>query len=161
MRMVASVTPRMDPQSTILVFTLDRRQFAIRAHAVTQVVRAVAVTPATDTNGLLLGTVNVRGQEIQALSLREYLGLPERALDPSQRFILVRLDQRAAALLVDEVESVIPLPPGQLSSAERLLPAFSHIGGIARLDSGVLLIEDLSPLLASAEACAPAPSNPA
>jgi purine-binding chemotaxis protein CheW len=152
----------MDPQSPILalVFLLDRRQFAIGASAVSQVIRAVAITPAADATGFLLGAVNVRGRDVTALSLRAYLGLPDRPLDPSQHFILVHFDHHEAALLVDEVESVVSLSPEQLTSAERLVPGFSHVEGVARLDTGVILIEDLASVLAAAEVHAKSPSTP-
>jgi purine-binding chemotaxis protein CheW len=152
----------MDTQSIVLVlvFWLERQRFALRVSDVQRVVRAAALDPLPDAAPGVFGMVTVRGHRLPVVSLRSPMGFPERSLDPSQRLIFVHSDRHEAALLVDDVEAVKALSQDMIASAERPAPEFSQVGGIARLETGLFLIEDLSSVLSVLnERAVPAPFN--
>jgi purine-binding chemotaxis protein CheW len=93
---------------------------------------------------LLRGLINLRGQIVTAIDLRRRLGLPERAADQEPMNVVMRTDDGAVSLLVDEIGDVIEVnedafepPPDTLQGDARAL-----IKGVYKLNGQLLLILD-------------------
>jgi purine-binding chemotaxis protein CheW len=90
------------------------------------------------------GLINLRGQIVTAIDLRRRLGLPDRAADVDPMNVVLRTDDGAVSLLVDEIGDVVEVdersfeaPPETLTGRAREL-----IEGVYKLDGQLLLILD-------------------
>ena len=62
---------------------------------------------------VVAGLINLRGQIVTALDLRRRLKLPERAADRLPMNVVVRTDDEAVSLLVDEIGDVLEVAGGR------------------------------------------------
>lgn len=132
-----------------LVFILDDRQFALPLAMVSRVVRAVEITRLPQASPMFPGVIDVHGEVMPVVDLRERFELAARALMPSAQFILVDTARRRIALWVDRVGSVAAWEAGDFVTAATLAPGSRHLAAVARGADGLILVHDLDELLAS------------
>jgi purine-binding chemotaxis protein CheW len=140
------------PGATVqmVVFSVEGQLHALRLHCVERVTTAAQVTPLPGAPGVVLGAIDLAGRILPVLSLRRRLGLADRALRPSDAFLVARTARRSVALLVDAVEGV-RASAAPVVDASTLAPGLRTVQGVVRLDDGLLLIHDLEAFLSGAE----------
>jgi purine-binding chemotaxis protein CheW len=131
----------------LVIFWLDDQRYALRLGAVERFVRAVEVTPLPGAPSIVLGAINVAGSVLPVLSLRRRFGMPERAVDIADQFLIARTSSRTVALMMDEALGVIAVPGEAVTGAGRIVPGLEHVQGVVRLDDGLVLIHDLETCL--------------
>ena len=124
--------------STTRLFGVDvlRVQEVIRAQPMTGVPRAAEV---------VRGLINLRGQIVTAIDLRNRLQLPPRDDGRPPMNVVVRTDDGPVSLLVDEIGDVIEVDETNLSPPpRRWIPTGADaIGGVLKLDDTLLLLLDV------------------
>ncbi len=131
-------------------FHLGALFIGIEVQQVQEVIRRQAMTRVPLAPRAVRGLINLRGQIVTAIDLRERLGLPPRSDEHEPMNVVVRTDEGAVSLLVDEIGDVLeteeaqyePLPP-TLSPESREL-----IRGVYKLPDRLLLILDTEKVLA-------------
>jgi purine-binding chemotaxis protein CheW len=140
----------------LVSFAVDGRRLGLELEAVERVVAMVAIDPLPGAPEAVLGAIDVAGTVVPVYDVRRRLGLPVREYGPDASLVLARTARRMVALpadAVDGVRSVDAVTDGEAIGLE-------HIAGVAPLDDGLLLIEDLDAFLTPeeerrlAEACA-------
>ena len=126
-------------------FWLDGHLYGLEVEHVQEVLRAQSLTRVPQAPPAVAGLLNLRGQVVTAIELRERLGLPQRAEGQSAILIVVRLHGEVVSLLVDTIGDVVDvagddfeLPPDTLDGAVRQL-----IRGAYKLDGQLLLALDV------------------
>jgi purine-binding chemotaxis protein CheW len=137
-----------------LRFTLDERQLAIALDSTERVIRAVEVTALPEAPEIVLGIIDLHGEVVPVLDTRFRLRLPRRALGVTDHFLLVRSSGRCVALVIDHALGIMELPAGAVTTASTIVPGLEHVSGIARLEDGLVLIQDLEKFLSLEEAAA-------
>jgi purine-binding chemotaxis protein CheW len=130
-----------------LVFSLDASRYALPLSATERVVRAAQVTSLPAAPAIVLGAINIAGDVLPVFNLRRRFGLPERALDPADHFLIARTSGRRVVLIIDTALGVIQRPDTDMIAAERIAPALAHIRGVLPLAENLVLIHDLEQLL--------------
>ncbi len=125
-------------------FRLDRLLFGVPVLQVQEVIRPQQMTRVPLAPPAVRGLINLRGQIVTAVDLRQRLELPapDRELDPMN--VVVRTADGAVSFLVDEVGEVVEVadddretPPETLRGAARELTR-----GVFKLRSELLLVLD-------------------
>src|SRR3954453_14574146 len=93
----------------ILVFEVDGRRYGLAAAEVKELLRAVSIDPMPLAGPAIEGVVNLRGRVIPVLNLRARLGLPARAVVPSDHMIVAQSGGRLLALRVDRALDLVHL----------------------------------------------------
>ena len=93
---------------------------------VQEVLRFQQMTHVPKAPEVIEGLINLRGQIVTAIDMRRRLGLPPRAGDQMPTNMVVRTDDGAVSLLVDEIGDVLDMdaatyerPPENLDPAAR------------------------------------------
>jgi purine-binding chemotaxis protein CheW len=136
----------------LLLFLLDDSRFAIRADAVAEIIRAVAITPLPNAPAVIEGIIDLRGRMIPVFDLRRRFGLPPRELRASDHFIVVRAATRLAALHVDQVLDLTDAADDAIEPMTAAVSSAKHVDGVAHLGDGMALIHDVDAFLSAAEA---------
>jgi len=109
-------------------FYLDGLFFGVEVEKVQEVIRHQTMTRVPLAPKLIGGLINLRGQIVTAIDLRLRLGLPERGDQALPMNVVVRSDDGAVSLLVDEIGDVVEvseeafeLPPDTLQGEAREL----------------------------------------
>jgi purine-binding chemotaxis protein CheW len=142
----------MNGRRSIVVFTVDDQRGALPLQVVDRAVRAVEVTPLPDMPDVILGAVNVQGQVLPVVSLRRWLGQPDRAIEPEDHLLVVHSDTGRLVLLVDEVCGVVEYEPRQAAPVSELVPEIQAGCELLDLADGLVLVPDLERIKAASEA---------
>ena len=90
------------------------------------------------------GLINLRGQIVTAIDLRRRLDLPERDADVDPMNVVVRSDDGAVSLLVDEIGDVLEVDERSFERAPETLRGRMRdlVEGVYKLDGRLLLVLD-------------------
>lgn len=85
------------------LFVIDGQRYAVDADVVREFLRAAAIVKLPTSPPLIAGMLNIRGELVRVASLRTFIGLPEKDLEPSDSLIIVRLAGTELAILCDQL----------------------------------------------------------
>jgi purine-binding chemotaxis protein CheW len=139
-------------------FLLDGHYFGIDVLQVQEVIRHQEATRVPLAPALVRGLINLRGQIVTAIDLRRRLDLPDRPDGELPINVVVRTDDGAVSLLVDEIGDVLRVPEEAFEQPPETLrgPARELVRGAYKLDGRLLLALDLDRLLEAKTFDAPA-----
>jgi len=131
--------------SQFSTFNVGPHLFGIEVENVQEVIRYQPMTRVPLAPASVGGLINLRGQVITAVDLRQRLGMPSRAEGELPMNVVVRTDDGAVSLLVDQIGPVVDArdedfeaPPETLVGATRYL-----IRGAYKLEERLLLALDV------------------
>ena len=129
----------------LATFTLGDRLYGVGVDRVQEVLRTQARTRIPLAPPAIAGLVNLRGQVLTAIDLREQLGLPPRPEGEEPMVVVIRVGTEPVSLLVDSIGAVVDVdpdtfeqPPDTLAGAGREL-----ILGAYKLPGRLLLALDV------------------
>ncbi|WP_369140123.1 chemotaxis protein CheW [Modestobacter versicolor] len=142
----ATKAPGMPATSQLATFWLDGDLFGVEVEHVQEVLRSQSITRVPLAPSAVAGLINLRGQVVTAIELRERLGRTPRPEGQEAVVIVVRLHGEAVSLLVDSIADVVDVdlrdfegPPDTLDGAARDL-----IRGAYKLSGQLLLALDVN-----------------
>ena len=125
-------------------FYLDDLFFGVEVEKVQEVIRHQQTTRVPLAPQVIGGLINLRGQIVTAVDLRRRLDLDHRKEGQSSMNVVVRTEEGAVSLLVDEIGDVVEVndtefepPPDTLQGTAREL-----IRGAYKLKNRLLLLLD-------------------
>jgi purine-binding chemotaxis protein CheW len=134
----------MSHSSQFCTFYLDKLLFGVDLKTVQEVIRSLEVTQVPLAPQVVSGLINLRGQIVTAVDLRRRLEMEPRPEGVPPMNVVVRSDDGAVSLLVDEIgdvvevdESTFERPPETLRGAVRTM-----IIGVHKLHGRLLLVLD-------------------
>lgn len=140
-----------------LTFCVADEIYAVDILQVREILRYETVTKVPTTPASIRGVLNLRGSVVPVIDLAVRFGLPESTVSKWTCVIIVELEldgeQAVMGLMVDSVRQVIELLPGDIEPP----PAFgaqvrvSYLLGMAKCETGFILVLDIEPVLASEE----------
>lgn len=140
----------------VCTFMLGETLFGVDVSAVQEVLRPQAMTLVPLAPPVVRGLINLRGQIITAIDLRERLGFPPAVTTVPGMNLVVRLPDEILSFLVDDVGEVMNLSEDQFEDTPVTLQ-----GAISDVITGVYKLKDRLLLLLNVTAAAklPAESN--
>jgi purine-binding chemotaxis protein CheW len=135
----------------LLLFKLDDRPYALRLERVVRVAPLVDITPLPAAPQIVLGVVDVAGDIVPVLDIRQRFGLPERRQRLEDALVMVNTAGRTVALLVDHVKGTIQLPAASLIPTSAILPGTRYFDSITQLAEGPVFIHDVDRFLSVEE----------
>ncbi len=134
----------MAQTSQFCTFYLDKLLFGVELKSVQEVIRSLQVTKVPLAPGVVSGLINLRGQIVTAVDLRRRLDIEPRPPDAPAMNVVVRSDDGAVSLLVDEIGDVVEVddttferPPETLRGTVREV-----ITGVHKLNDRLMLVLD-------------------
>jgi purine-binding chemotaxis protein CheW len=146
---MATDTPTRNPDSAqtsrqYSTFFVADLFFGVDVLRVQEVLRFQHMTEVPLAPEVIEGLINLRGQIVTAIDMRRRLNLPARTGDQTPMNMVVRTDDGAVSLLVDEIGDVVDVdqatyeePPDNLDASARKL-----IQGVYKLKDHLLLVLD-------------------
>lgn len=129
----------------LATFTVDTMTFGVELYKVQEVIGYQPMTSVPLAQRAVAGLINLRGEVIPAIDLRQKLELPARPAAQLPMNVVVRVDDEPLALLVDSVGEVVTVstssfeePPESMSGACREI-----VNGIYKTESALLLSLDV------------------
>ena len=139
----------MADTSQFCTFYLDKLLFGVELKSVQEVIRSLDITKVPLAPSVVSGLINLRGQIVTAIDLRRRLELEPQPPDMLAMNVVVRSQDGAVSLLVDEIGDVLHVsvnlfepPPETLKGTAREL-----IRGAFKLSDRLMLLLDVEKAL--------------
>jgi len=140
--------------SQFCTFYLDKLLFGVELKGVQEVIRSLELTKVPLASEVVSGLINLRGQIVTAVDLRRRLELEPAPADMQPMNVVVRSEDGAVSLLVDEIGDVVEVdessfepPPETLRSSVRAM-----IIGVHKLNDRLMHVLDIEKACHMAEA---------
>lgn len=134
----------MNDANQFCTFVADGLLFGLEVREVQEVIRYQTMTRVPLADPTVSGLINLRGQIVTAIDLRTRLGLAPRSDERKPMNVIVRSEEGAVSLLVDEIGDVIEVDPTQFETPPERLTAAARdvVTGVYKLDGKLLLVLD-------------------
>ena len=130
--------------SQLSTFLVGDLLFGVDVLCVQEVLRYQHMTPVPRAPRVIEGLINLRGQIVTALDMRRRLNLPARDEGETPMNVVIRRNDGAVSLLVDEIGDVLPVdaanyeePPDNLDAETRKI-----VRSVYKLKDRLLLVLD-------------------
>jgi purine-binding chemotaxis protein CheW len=135
----------------LVTFTLGGRAYGVRVEAVQEVLRGLPRTRIPLASRTLAGLINLRGQVLTAIDLREQLGLRPRPEDLEPMLVVIRVAGEPVALLVDSIGAVVDVGSDQFEPPPDTLTGVSRdlVLGAYKLADSLLIALDVDRAVAA------------
>jgi len=136
----------------LCTFYLGGHFYGIDVVRVQEVIRYQDMTRVPLAPRDIRGLINLRGQIVTAVDMRRRLNLPERTGDDLPMNVVVRSDDGAASLLVDEIGDVMEVASASCDAVPQTVPqeARALLRGVFKLENRLLLELDIDRIMTSA-----------
>jgi len=138
-------------------FQLGDYYFGVEVSHVQEVIRHQEMTPVPLSESCVWGLINLRGQIVTAIDLRECLGMAEREPDRLPMNVVVRTEEGPISCLVDAIGDVVSASPDCFEEPPETMEGVGRelVLGAYKLDGRLLLILDIAMALGEREAVEP------
>lgn len=141
----------MTERILLFAFSLDGVRLALPMDAVGVALAACESVPLPGAPASVVGAVNLHGEIIALLDLRQRLRMPARALSAGDYFVTVRVRDRTVALIASDIEGAIEIAADAVAAPPPHARSETPARGLVALADGLLLIEEPSAFLAPGE----------
>ena len=140
-----------DNRQQFVTFKIGTESYGILIERVKEIIKPKRITQVPNTDEYVLGVINLRGQIVPVVNLKEKLNLDVQSIksEEEERIITVEIDDALIGIRVDEVNEVIWLdeetiePPPEVAGGIRQ----EYLRGVGRKEGELLVLVDLETLL--------------
>ncbi len=146
------VTEEVGEVTRQTIFYLEPEWYAIDTEMLEEVIPVPPITYVPYTPGFVHGLVNLRGNIVVAVDIREFFGLEGIKLKKESRIMIVKIDKKTTGILVDYVSDVLDVPVKDIQSPLAAIkgPRAEFIKGEIKLSDGRFLsLLDLEKVMVS------------
>lgn len=138
-----------DIENKYVIFKLENEFYGINIENVRSIERIQNYTRVPNAPSYVRGVINLRGEVIPIIDLREKLGLTIKEVDNNSRIIIVSVNELIVGLIVDSSSEVLEInkekvdrpPASEENEAEK------YIKGIGKDEKRLIILIDLEKLL--------------
>ena len=132
-----------------LQFNLGANEYAIPLLQVREVIGNPETTPIPFSPSYFIGLVNLRGQVISVIDLRKKMGVTPNEAKSDSAVIILDLQGVVMGCLVDSVNRVLNLQPGQIQPAGEVesVAKLDFLLGVAQVENRLTSLVDVYKLL--------------
>ena len=140
-------------EKQLVVFDLAMEAYGVDIGAVREIIRMQDITRVPRTQEFVEGVINLRGKVIPVVDLRKRFGLVVSEQTADNRIVVVDIGGQDIGVVVDAVTEVLRIttdiiepPSSVITSADS-----DYLLGIAKLESGMIILLDLERVLTDEE----------
>jgi purine-binding chemotaxis protein CheW len=139
------------PGAENLIFEVAGRRYGLPARDVRELVRAVAIVALPLAPQWIEGVVNLRGRIVPVIDLRARLGLPAKAIELTDQFVVAQYREFLVALRIDRSDDLMRSDARSVAEAPATDRSGPSADAVAKLSDGLAPILDLCALLSGEE----------
>jgi purine-binding chemotaxis protein CheW len=136
---------------TFITFYLGDLLLGIDIREVQEITRNLEMTAVPHGPAAVQGVINLRGEVVMVVALRQVLGLSPVEFSPTNRNVIVRNSGEQIGLLVDRIADVVRTEIRDLDPMPENLRGLDHrfFKAVYKVDCGLLVILDVDAALAA------------
>ncbi|KNZ69699.1 CheW protein [Thermincola ferriacetica] len=139
-----------EEEKQYVVFRLGSEVFGIDINKVKEIIVYQEPTHMPGSSEFIEGIINLRGHVIPIVSLRKKFNFPEAGDMGKTRIIVVEAGNSTVGIVVDGVSEVVMISGSVIEKPSSLLTSTvdeNYITGVAKMESGLVIILDLEKVI--------------
>lgn len=142
-----------DKLNQLVTFRLAREVYGINVMQIQEVLRRTTIALVPGAPSYVLGIINLRGNVVSVIDLRERLGLPYQEPKDESRIVIVEINHHVIGLLVDAVAEVIYVRQSEVEETPHVGndEGNRYIYGVVHKNGRVHILIDINKLLTDEE----------
>lgn len=139
--------------SQLITFTVGGEEYGVEILRVREIIRSSEVAPLPQAPGFVKGVLNLRGEIIPVIDLREKFGLDPREDSPDTRIIVTDVAGKLVGMKVDAANQVVRVPSAQIDPAPAIVEGIAdqYLRGVAHRENGLVVILEIERILSGQE----------
>ena len=137
----------------LISFTVGAEEYGLELLRVKEVIRMRQITWLPKAPSCVKGIINLRGDIIPVIDLRDRLGLESQEQTAMTRVIVVEVEGRLVGMVVDSASQVVRVPSDQFDPPPPMAGMATHgfITGVAKMDGKLIITIDAESVLSTDE----------
>lgn len=130
----------------LVVFQLGHEQYALDVNQIQSIERVMEITPVPQVeNDYIKGIINLRGEVIPIIDLKENLNMGATEINKETRIIVTHFHEMSLGLLVDSASDVIDVDKTTIEASEQIIQDSKHhvIQGIVKQNEDLIILLDV------------------
>lgn len=137
----------------LISFIVGEEEYGLEILRVKEVIRVREITRLPRAPCFVKGIINLRGDVIPIIDLRDKFGLEHREYTSMTRVIVVDVDGRLVGMVVDAASQVVRIPADQIEPPPPIVGGLSaeYIKGVGKLDERLVILLNIDRILSAQE----------
>ncbi len=137
----------------MISFSIDEEEYGVSIQTVKEVIRIKEISRLPKTPSFVRGVINLRGDVIPIIDLRDKFGLEQREYTRMTRVIVAELDGRPVGMAVDSASQVIRISSSDIVPPPQLVGGLSgeYLRGIGKLGEKLIILLNIDRILTAEE----------
>lgn len=143
----------MSKISKVIVFQLKDQQYGVDIQQIRSIEKLQNITTVPNTSDFIKGVINLRGEVIAIIDLRERLNIDQTDVTDHTRILIVSVNEVQIGLIVDSATDVLDIDPASIDPSPEIVGDIdvTFVKGVAKLESKLLVLLDLARVLSFQE----------
>ena len=137
----------------LISFAISDEDYGVDIQTVKEVIRHREITRLPKAPAFVKGVINLRGDIIPIIDLRERFGMEQQEYTNMTRVIVVEVEGRSVGMVVDSVSHVIRIEEGQIEPPPPCVGKKSeeYIRGVGKVDEKLIVLLHITRILTAEE----------
>lgn len=137
----------------LVSFTVGKEEYGVHIEDVQEIVRMPEITHLPQTPDFIKGVINLRGNIIPVIDMRERFNMEAKEYTYVTRVIVIKLEKKLVGMIVDTVSQVLVLNEDDIDEAPDIIHGISKefIEGIGKVNDQLIIILDITKVLTAEE----------
>lgn len=137
----------------LVTFTVNQEEYGLEILRVQEVVRLPHITRLPRAPIFIKGVINLRGNIIPIIDLREKFGLASMQYIDTTRVIIVEVMDKRIGMIVDNVSQVVRVPNKSIAPPPPMVSGIAekYLEGVVRLEDRLIILLNVDDILSTQE----------
>lgn len=135
----------------LISFVVGKEEYGMEIVRVKEVIRTPEITRLPKAPSFVKGIINLRGDVIPVVDLRDEFGLEATEFSASTRVIIVDVDGKLVGMIVDAASEVIRIPTDQIEPPPPIAGGLPNelIDGVGKIGDRLIVLLNIDTLLSA------------
>ncbi len=137
----------------LISFMVGDEEYGLDILRVKEVIRVREITHLPRSPSFVKGIINLRGDVIPIIDLRDKFGLSSQEQTGMTRVIVVDVESKLIGMVVDSASQVVRVPASQIDPPPPVVGGLSaqYVKGVGKLDDRLIILLNIERILSSEE----------
>ncbi len=137
----------------LILISVGGAYYAIDIMKIVEIIKNMPVTPVPRAPDFLEGVIDLRGGIIPVIDLRKRFEVDADGTVTKTRIVIIKVMDKVAGLVVDEVKEVLKVPAGRLLPPPKIVQGIEseYLSGVVSDRGRIILVLDLDRILTTTE----------
>ncbi len=137
----------------MISFNIGEEDYGVNIQTVKEVIRKREITRLPKAPAFVKGVINLRGDIIPIIDLRERFGMEQRESTDMTRVIVAEVDGRPIGMVVDSVSHVIRIAQDQIEPPPEMVGGISeeYLKGVGKVGEQLIVLLNIDRIMSATE----------